>query len=322
MSNVKFIKFPSLENTYREKEISRIIEQGLDKQKYIVTEKVHGAHFDFYVSCDESVNEVVINCAKRTSFIGEDEKFFNYKPVLEKYRNALIALYNTHSLNGDTLVVCGELFGGNIQSNMSYPLHQDFVGYDVKFLNNDYTNVLSKCEALDMLRHFGIPSIPVIGVFDSLHEALEVNEYFDSHLTRDGYDGDDAFKEAEGVVIEPVVPSFTKDGGRIYLKKKTKRFTEKNAGVKVKAPQETPQHIVDFLNICSQYLTEPRFEAVCSKIGEVSIKDIGKVTGLFTQDVLEDAFKDDELKTLITKSHTKALQREVMNFIKPLLLVK
>ena len=61
MSNVEFIKFPSLENTYREKEISRIAEQGLDQQKYIVTEKVHGAHFDFYVSYDESVDVVVIN---------------------------------------------------------------------------------------------------------------------------------------------------------------------------------------------------------------------------------------------------------------------
>ena len=322
MSNVEFIKFPSLENTYREKEISRIAEQGLDQQKYIVTEKVHGAHFDFYVSYDESVDEVVVNCAKRTSILGEDEKFFNYKPVLEKYRKSLTNMFHLNCIEGDTLLVCGELFGGNIQSNMSYPLHQDFVGYDIKVVNNGKVDHTNKKSALSLLSRFNIPSIPVIGVYDSLQKALEVNEYFDSHLTRDGYNGDEAFKEAEGIVIEPIVPSFTKDGGRIYLKKKTKRFMEKNAGVKVKAPQETPQHIVDFLNICSQYLTEPRFEAVCSKIGEVSIKDIGKVTGLFTQDVLEDVFKDDELKTLITKSHTKALQREVMNFIKPLLLVK
>ena len=322
MSNVEFIKFPSLENTYREKELARIVWYGFDQQQYIVTEKVHGAHFDFYVSYDERIGEVVIKCAKRTSFIGEDEKFFNYKPVLEKYRDSLIAMYNLCCGETDTLIICGELFGGNIQSNMSYPLHQDFVGYDVKFSHGTDFDVLDKCEAFDTLRYFGIPLIPVLGVFDSLQEALEVNEYFDSHLTHEGWDGDDAFKEAEGVVIEPVIPSFTKDGGRIYLKKKTKRFMEKNAGVKVKAPQETPQHIVDFLNVCSPYFTEARFEAVCSKIGEVSIKDIGKVTGLFTQDILEDAIKDDELKTLMTKSHTKALQREVMNFIKPLLLVK
>ena len=45
-----FNKFPSLENTYRQKEIDEIVNQGLADQGYIVTEKVHGANFSFIIT--------------------------------------------------------------------------------------------------------------------------------------------------------------------------------------------------------------------------------------------------------------------------------
>ena len=44
----EFTKFPSLENTYRQKEIDKIVMMEI-KDQWVVTEKVHGANFSFWV---------------------------------------------------------------------------------------------------------------------------------------------------------------------------------------------------------------------------------------------------------------------------------
>lgn len=84
----QFTKFPSLENTYRQKEIDKIVMMEI-KDQWVVTEKVHGANFSFWVYKDVDTKEIDIKCAKRSGWIEEDEKFFNYKSVLEKYRPML-----------------------------------------------------------------------------------------------------------------------------------------------------------------------------------------------------------------------------------------
>ena len=68
-----------------------------------------------------------------------------------------------------------------------------------------------------------------------------------------------------------------------------------------------------------EYITEPRYSAVTSKIGEVTIKDIGKVMGFMTKDILEDMEKDS-LIIPENKKFMKLLQQEVQNFIRPILL--
>ena len=327
MSSVQFIKFPSLENTYRQKEIDQCLmieqhykEQGLTSN-WIVTEKVHGANYSFWVTSDE--NEIKVQVAKRTSFIADDEKFFNHKPVLEKYRQSMIELYQ--HLECDTLVIYGELFGGNIQSGMSYPLEQDFVAFDVKVDGV----AQDKIGIFEILRSFDIPTSPVIGVFDTLQEALEVNESFDSLLTRQDFNGDDKHKEAEGVVIEPNTPMYHSNGSRVYLKKKTKRFLEKSGkpNIKHKSVTVVSEQVNTMLGWSLVYLTESRFQSVVSKIGEVSINNIGKVMGLMTQDIIEDLQKDLEIdvKSHFTdkqdvKTFNKQLMKYVQDFIKPLLL--
>lgn len=321
-----FKKFSSLENTYRQKEIDQIVNQGFADQPYIVTEKVHGANFSFILT-EESittdnvgeVSTINIRCAKRTGLIEDGEKFFNYLPVLEKYRKGLEELfkYCQDTRNAKVVTVFGELFGGNIQKGMCYPLEQDFVAFDL--VVDDVAR--NKTIAFYLLNNFSIPIVPVIGIYDSLQEALKVNESFTSKLIREGFDGADKHKEAEGVVIEPETATHTKDGGRIYLKKKTKRFLE-SGGNKIPKPQpELSQEVMSALTTACSYITEPRFEAVCSKIGEVTITDIGKVTGLTTKDVIDDMVKD-EVFIPESKQFHKLLQKEVMTFVRPLLLLK
>ena len=329
----QFTKFPSLENTYRQKEIDKIIMMDI-KDKWVVTEKVHGANFSFRMTEEHLSVEgiglcstVVIKCAKRSGWIEDDEKFFNYRPVLEKYRDSLERLYyhlsGTHGYN--EVVVFGELYGGNIQSGMCYQEDQDFIAFDLKCDGIART----KTTSFDILNSFEIPTAPVIGVFDSLEEALMVNESFDSLLIRDGFSGVDQHKEAEGVVIEPNTPVFEPNGSRIYLKKKTKRFLEKGGkpNIKHKVPMLLQESVQLKLDEALLFLNNNRFDSVVSKIGEVSIKDIGKVMGLLTQDIVVDMEKDLEQSVDLwfeTKGEKqlfmKNLQKVVQDFVKPILL--
>ena len=333
--SLDFTKFPSLENTYRQKEIDKI-QSMMIKDKWVVTEKVHGANFSFWMTEEHLSVEgiglcsaVVIKCAKRSGWIEDGEKFFNYQHVLEKYRDSLERLYyhlsGTHGYN--EVVVFGELYGGNIQSGMCYPEEQDFIAFDLKCDGIART----KTTSFDILNSFEIPTAPIIGVFDSLEESLMVNESFDSLLIRDGFSGVDQHKESEGVVIEPNTPVFEPNGSRIYLKKKTKRFLEKSGKptIKHKQPTKLSPVVEEVLNRSLPYICENRFNAVTSKIGEVTIKDIGKVMGLMTQDIIVDMEKD--LDVVIDyifenksdkQSYMKNLQKCVQDFIKPILLQK
>lgn len=320
---MEFTKFPSLENTYHQKEIDKI-QSMMIKEKWVVTQKVHGANFSFWLTEEHLSVEGIglcstinIKCAKRSGWVEEDEKFFNYRPVVEKYRDSLERLYyhlsSTHGYN--EVVVYGELFGGNIQSGMCYPEQQDFIAFDLKCDGIART----KTTSFNILNGFNIPTTPIIGVYDSLENALIVNESFASLLMREGFSGDDKHKEAEGVVIEPNNPVFEPNGSRIYLKKKTKRFLEKGGNKIQKPKEELPSELEGILLQSFEYITKPRFEAVVSKIGEVNIKDIGKVMGLMTKDILEDMVKD-ELETPENKKFMKLLQTQVQTFIRPILL--
>lgn len=308
-----FTSFPSLENTYQDKLIHQVELLGLHQQPYIVTEKVHGANFSFWVKLLAN-NEISIQCARRTDFIADDEKFFNFRPVLEKYRLSLMRLHNL--LQGD-FILYGELYGGNVAAGMCYPLDQDFVGFDIVMQELDAP--LNKLDMRYMLDAALIPTVPLIGIYPSLAEALAVNESFTSKLIREGFDGSEEHMEAEGLVIEPVDPEFFNNDKRVYFKKKTKRFLEKGGNKLPKPKDALPSDLESILLQSFDYITKPRFEAVVSKIGEVTIKDIGKLTGLITQDILTDMQKD-ELEVPDNKQFMKLLQGQVQNFIRPVLL--
>ena len=323
----QFTKFPSLENTYRQKEIDKIIMMDI-KDQWVVTEKVHGANFSFWVYKDQETKNISIKCAKRSGWIEEDEKFFNYKSILEKYRPML------EKLRGDVLddfVIYGEIYGGNIQSGMCYSLEQDFVAFDMRWINNDesLSLPLDKLTTLTLEVDYNIPVTPLIGVYNTFEEALAVEESFTSKLIRQGFDGKDINKEAEGIVIEPNNPVYEPNGSRVYLKKKTKRFLEKGGkpNIKHKSPVVLQESVQSKLDEALVFLNRNRFESVVSKIGEVSIKDIGKVMGLLTQDIVVDMEKDLEQGVDLwfeTKGEKqlfmKNLQKIVQDFIKPILL--
>ena len=74
----------------------------------------------------------------------------------------------------------------------------------------------------------------------------------------------------------------------------------------------------------SQYINENRVNNVISHVGEVTEKDIGKIIGLTSKDVLEDYNKDyntlKEMEKEYQKMVTKYLQTEVAKAVRGVIL--
>ena len=83
---MKFTKYSSIENSYRENYINKIIEQGYLNNQYVVQSKLDGFNFSFI--CDE----LDIRVASRTQIV--DEQFFNCNSVIDKYGNEVLQLFD------------------------------------------------------------------------------------------------------------------------------------------------------------------------------------------------------------------------------------
>lgn len=137
-----FRKYASIENSYLDKFIESIINQGhtdnnaqwvaLEKSKsltcnlinfifiiflflnyklmeLIMVVLVHGANFSFITNGEE------IHCAKRSGFVEPGEEFHNHHLLLENYRERILKVYASLKEMYPELheiAIYGEIFGG------------------------------------------------------------------------------------------------------------------------------------------------------------------------------------------------------------------
>lgn len=295
---MEFKKFSSLENTYRANLIDKVQYEGKNGGEWMVTEKIHGANFSFWCDGEE------VKVASRTQFV--DGTFYNCQSVINKYTPKILAAYKDCVVEqGQTFVIYGELFGGNIQKEVEYG-EKDFHAFDVVVDGR----VLDKGWAIDLTKAIGIPFVPILR-FGTFGECLEYGNTFKSTLTPEGYLEEN---KSEGLVIEPVEPNWFNNGSRIYFKNKTESFSECQA--KPKQVFELSDEESELLNEMLEYNTPQRVSNVISKIGAVTNKDFGKILGLTTQDLLEEYTKETERDPKMIaennwKAFLKLLQSEV-----------
>lgn len=298
---MEFKKYSSLENSYRTGFLQKIVDQGLDGGDWVVTEKVHGANFSFW--CDGDTVKV----ARRSGFT--DGTFYNCQPVIDKYKDKVLDLFNYCCSTGDILVIYGELYGEGVQKGVFYSKEKDFVAFDVNlngvFLDKDFVN--------SVVTLFNIPVAPVL-YKGSFLDCLDFNNTFDSKV------GGIKNNTAEGVVIAPNHTKYLANGSRVIIKNKTSSFSEKAKKVKTKKPDiiltEDQQELY---NTLTPYLCENRLKNVISKIGAVTNKDFGKLQGLLVQDAQQDYAKDYEVDLQqcdIFKSLKKQLHKEAANVVR------
>lgn len=323
-----FNKFCSIENAYNTKFINKIREECyefVDKPIWVVTEKIHGANFSVMLN---DYDELV--CCKRSGEILPDEKFFSYQEVVRKYGENIKrlikhfrGLYQTNNVQ-----VFGEIYGGNsndqvkskfgsIQKEVFYTPKIEFAMFQVLINTNTWVNVF------DVMREgavYGVPVAPRLFV-GTLDDALNYTNEFDSVVAKNhGYVFDN--NTCEGVVIEPITPLMLSNGSRVIIKNKNSKFTERKSAPRTfnVTDNQLDDDVKPLLTEIESLVNINRVNAVTSKLGEVTNKDIGKIIGLTSKDVLEELDKLTEYTTKLTDTQTskinKTCNKIVSNFIK------
>src|SRR5665647_1733372 len=107
---IVFKKYNSIENTFDKEFMERIRTESSDNLDFVVQEKVHGANFSFITEGEN------VHAGKRTGLIEENEKFYDYEYLLERYKTKVISLFwaiKQKYPDTVTVTVYGEIFGGN-----------------------------------------------------------------------------------------------------------------------------------------------------------------------------------------------------------------
>ncbi|MFP8895779.1 RNA ligase, Rnl2 family [Chryseobacterium sp. EZn1] len=328
-----FKTYNAIENAYQARVIEQIRMQGFGDEVFIVQEKVHGANFSFFTDGKE------IKIAKRTAFIEKDEKFFNAHQVLERYRNNVIEVFQkvkTIHPDVETVVIYGELFGGGyqhkevesvkdavkVQKGIEYAPHNEFYAFDIKLNGVTYLDTELVNQIFEETGFF----YAKILFQGSLEEALKFPNVFNSKIP--AWLGLPELEDnrCEGTIVKTLKTRYFGNGARIILKNKNEKWVEKAKMVKKEG--KTVQKQIHFSEKAQEiweeiqkYATANRLNNVLSKIGEFEPKMIGKVIGLFAQDILEDFDKDFSAAFMaIEKEEQKRINKKlnslVIDFIK------
>ncbi|GAA4159406.1 hypothetical protein GCM10022217_22040 [Chryseobacterium ginsenosidimutans] len=323
-----FKTYNSIENAYQTRVIDQIRLQGFGDEVFIVQEKVHGANFSFFTDGKE------IKIAKRTAFVEKDEKFYNAHQMLERYRKNVIDLFEkVKTIHPDlkTVVIYGELFGGGykhkevepvkdaikVQKGVEYAPHNEFYGFDIKLNSTTYLDTDLVNQIFEETGFF-YAKILFQGTLD---EALKFPNVFDSKIP--AWLGLPEIEDnmCEGTIVKTLKTKYFGNGSRVILKNKNEKWVEKSKVVRKQ--HNTVQKSINFSekaqNIWEEiqkYATPNRLNNVVSKIGEFEPKMIGKVIGLFSQDILEDFEKDfPKVFTTIEKQEQKRINKKLNSLV-------
>lgn len=158
-------------------------------------------------------------------------------------------------------------------------------------------------EFLKILEGTNIKSVPCLGLYDTLDEALGINPTFESIVY--AFYGLPKIENnfAEGIVIK-AVEGCTAYGGRLILKNKNPKFDEiktggSGEGKKKAEPiplSEEGQKVFDEL---SAYVNRNRLDSVVSKlIPPIEMDRFGEILRLLNEDIREDYLKDHDISNV------------------------
>ena len=336
---IKFKEYSSIENIERTKEINTVIQQGHSAGEWVVSEKIHGSNFSFWVTADG------IRCAKRTDWLGDNSSFFNYQDVRDTCATALIRMFEAAAVNieGPTcMTVYGELFGGNyphpdveraymavsVQKGVYYHPANRFMAFDIVLRGESFNTVLDCDTVLRMCEDAGLPHVPVLfrGTFD---ECMAYPNEFQSKVPE--FFGLPALEDnlAEGVVLKPAEPRFYWGGGRVILKNKNSKWKEK--ATRQKRARDTNKEnnfefelspaATELLDEILAYVTENRLRNVLSKMEEITDRHFGMIVGNMNRDIMEEFLKDfrDQFMSLDEKERkylSKQMGHAVMTLVR------
>ena len=303
-----FKPYHPIENSSREDYLKELRDNNLDQGIFAVQEKVHGGNLVFITDGTE------IRCAKRTGLLDDNERFYNFQKVRDRYREKILAAYKRVKElypEMDELYIFGEIFGGHyphpqvpkvesaikLQQGVFYSPDNDFYAFDLRVYNKSYLDLDLSTK---IFAELGFIHAKIL-FQGSLEQCLAYPNEFESKIPE--YLGLPLIPGniAEGVVIKPLSVKFLPSKERVILKNKNPKYEEKIIRKhKIKKPKPKVSNVVnDLRQEALAYINENRLKSVTSKIAEVNLseikndpKQIGKFLGPFAQDVLQDFLKD------------------------------
>lgn len=340
---VKFIKYPDIENSYRQEFVDKIKEMGYGNIEYVVTEKIHGANSQ--IAYDVNTGEFFYG--KRSGFLEEGEQFYNLRAAIKRYERYIVDMAQQlkHDLGRigqrmESMTIFGEICGGSyphpdvvkdnhaskVQKGVFYSPRNVWLAFDIAYTIADVERPFflsySKFNLYCMM--YDIPTVPEITRAASLDEALTIANDQESHVYK-FYDLPKLDNNImEGVVIRPYNIDTWFGMSRLVLKNKNEHFKEK-AAAKEDIPKEIPEQVKAACEELSQYINVNRVHNVISHIGEVTPKDIGRIIKEMSQDVLADYRKEhdtlDKLEKQDEKMVTKFLGNEVAKVVRDVVIL-
>lgn len=324
---LEFKKYSSIENSFSREFMEHVVAEMPQDLEYVVQEKVHGANTSFL--CDGET----VRFAKRTSMLKDNEQFYDYPELLERYKARVLKLstgLRAKYPEVNHISVFGEMFGGLyphddvhvthkvslIQKGVCYTPDHEFYGFDIYLFTKEGGRYLPVDEVNEFFEANGFFHAKTL-FRGTLAECLKYPNAFQSKIAE--WLGLPAIDDniCEGVVIRPVVPMYLRNGSRVLIKSKNERFAEKKSVKKCNKLFAEPIPFSEALQTLiaegEAYVTENRLANVVSHIGEVHFpKDFGKVMGLLSKDVLEDFLKEHGGSySALDKCEQKSLNKEL-----------
>lgn len=281
----------------------------MEKLKWVVTEKVHGANFSFVYE------NGTLKFAKRKEYLKWTDDFFGFQLVVNKIEDTILSLFEhlSNEVTGEKYIVYGELFGGKyphpevnaikdlnaIQTGVYYTPAIEFCAFDIAIekKGSDSKYYLDYETSLNYFKQFGIfHAKPLfIGKFT---EALNFNTRINSTIPKEFELPELKDNLIEGVVIKPFnqidqSTLFT----RPIVKLKNAEFDEEDKFHEaekwsfipdVSSKTEDLSFIMEELR---NYITQNRLKSAISKIGQLDSNNpmrISEIKTEFLNDVLID----------------------------------
>eukprot|EP01125_Pyxidicula_operculata_P016580 TRINITY_DN5724_c0_g1_i1.p1 TRINITY_DN5724_c0_g1~~TRINITY_DN5724_c0_g1_i1.p1 ORF type:complete len:398 (+),score=70.13 TRINITY_DN5724_c0_g1_i1:2-1195(+) len=312
-------------------------------------EKVHGANFCFV--CDEQS----VRPAKRSDIIAEDDDFFGYRTMFERYQqnarqlfgivsNQYKTLISSDGVNLKRVLIYGELFGGcyptgdnnvqdtniqAVQNEILYCPNLEFYGFDIAVELEDskkiYLDYIDVIELFSETQFFY--AIPLY--IGSLDECVNLSVDFETTIPKRLQLHSLSQKNfAEGYVIKPLCEielSSAKGSKRAIVKKKAEAFSERVANF---ATTKLTSQTTEMVAVLSQFVNKNRLNNVFSKIGRKKVakgKDasnqIMEVVDLLVKDALHDAMENQNVSgkwNKLSKSDQTKVTEEIKSIAKSL----
>lgn len=325
-----FRKYSSIENHYRKEYIDKLRLSGLSEGEWVVQEKAHGANLSFL-----SLDGQHWLTAKRNSTLAPDEAFYNHQMLLEAHRPALENIWQIlrkrYPTSDGQVTVYGEVLGGSypgmktkapykrIQKGVFYSPANHFYAFDIRvggigFLGVDEVNELFEKGG------FAFAKTRFRGTFT---EALAQANDFDSEIPLQFRLELTHPNVAEGTVIRPVEPKYDNAGNRVIIKSKNEQWAD---NVRHHKRDLTPEPAVsaaalELTVVALEYATPARVAAAVSKVGEVTMKDFGRLVGMVGKDIHADFMSAhlaafELLEAIDRKAVTKVIGGEATKLVK------